>query len=236
MPVSAERPPEAAELDFASILDDLCRTATPGDDRPWSTGDLARACQEQGQDITSAYIHQLRTGARDNPTIAHVHALAAALNVHPAALVGGTRRPVREGERAGWRPEAVDHLVQILHSPDSEPWTAQKIAETIAARQRWGKISTKHVRHLIRGHDNPYLRTVLALADCFHVPPAYFFDEEYAARMDADTANIKALFATGIRSLATRISRSAAHKPATYQAAVNAILKAREHGQTGDKT
>ncbi|WP_189061586.1 hypothetical protein [Longimycelium tulufanense] len=234
MPVSDKGgPPEATDLNVAAILDELCRTP-PGRKDPWTNGEVARACQAQGQEIADTYVQALRTGERDNPTVAHLQALAAALDVHPAALVGGTRRRVRDGERAGWRPEAVRHLTDTVYPLTRGPWTADEIAQAITDRGRWGRISTKYVRTLIKGHPNPFLKTVLGLSDHFGVPPAYFFDDEFARTVDEEAAAFKEFLRSGVVAMVTRAEQQSARRGAPRRAALRAIRHAL--GQTGDRT
>lgn len=74
---AAKRPSMAAKLDH------LFRTVRPGGgEREFSYREVARAIEEAGEvSISASYIHQLRTGLKDNPTLRHVEALAGFFGV-----------------------------------------------------------------------------------------------------------------------------------------------------------
>lgn len=77
--------PEPDGHTLAQRLDHLFRTVHPRDRGPYSYVEVAKAIEERGgPTISSTYIWQLRTGARDNPTKRHLEALAAFFGVSPA--------------------------------------------------------------------------------------------------------------------------------------------------------
>jgi transcriptional regulator with XRE-family HTH domain len=68
----------------AKKLDHLMRTVHPAGRGPYSYGEVARAITEGGGQISATYIWQLRTGVKDNPTVAHLTALADFFGVRPS--------------------------------------------------------------------------------------------------------------------------------------------------------
>ena len=75
--------PEQNDVTFAAKLDRLFRTVRPGGGpREFSYREVARGIEEQGDvTISASYVHQLRTGAKDNPTIKHLESIAAFFGV-----------------------------------------------------------------------------------------------------------------------------------------------------------
>jgi transcriptional regulator with XRE-family HTH domain len=68
---------------FATKLDRLFRTVRPaGGSREFSYREVARGIEQRGDvTISASYLHQLRTGAKDNPTIKHLEAIASFFGV-----------------------------------------------------------------------------------------------------------------------------------------------------------
>lgn len=65
-------------------LNHLFVTVHPKDRGPYSNEEVAAAIRERGGAISGAYIWQLRTGKKDNPTLKHLEALAGFFGVPPA--------------------------------------------------------------------------------------------------------------------------------------------------------
>lgn len=82
--------------------------------------------------------------------------------------------------------------------------------EEVAAALREGggpTISATYVWQLRKGlRDNPTKRHLEALANFFGVPPAYFFDEAAAERIDAELELLNALRDASVRQIALRAS------------------------------
>lgn len=219
------------ERSFAAVLDGLCRH--PGDRRrPCSNVELSEVIRERGGDVGHAYISQLRTGRRDNPTRQTIEELAAALGVHPARLVGG-RRKARDGKRPSWSA-ALRYLFDNVYPPDRGPYTAEEVAAAISANGRYGSISASYVRELLSGEsDNPRLKHILGLADHFGAEPAYFFDHELADQVNAEITDFVELRDAGVVTFVTRMAeQAAALRPELRHAAVQALTSALEEGQS----
>lgn len=193
---------------------------------------LADAVKRRGGEIGHGYISQLRLGGKDNPTRQTIEDLAGALGVHPACFVGG-RRELRPGERAGWRRGALARLFDAVHPPDRGPWSPEEVAAAISERGLYGTISASYIRELLSGaSDNPRLKHILGLADHFGADPAYFFDDEFAAQVDAELNDFVALRQLGVVEFVTRLAeRPAELSPEARAAAVEGIRQALEHGE-----
>lgn len=77
---TAETPRSLAEK-----LDQLFKVVHPRDRGEFTYREVAAEIQARGgPTISASYIHQLRTGAKDNPTKKHLEALAALFGVSPA--------------------------------------------------------------------------------------------------------------------------------------------------------
>lgn len=216
---------------FAAILDDLC-VNPPNRAGRFTNVALAAAVRDRGGDIGHGYISQLRLGVKDNPTRQTIEDLAGALGVHPACFVGG-RREVRPGETPGWRRGALAKLFQAVHPPQRGPWSPEEVAADISERGRYGTISASYIRELLGNvSDNPRLKHILGLSDHFGADPAYFFDDEVAALVDAELDDFVALRALGVVEFVTRLAESPAElSPQARAAAVEGFKQALEGGE-----
>jgi transcriptional regulator with XRE-family HTH domain len=67
---------------FAERLDHLFRTVHPPGRGEYSYREVAKAIEDSGgPTISASYLHQLRTGLKDNPTKRHIEALAGFFGV-----------------------------------------------------------------------------------------------------------------------------------------------------------
>jgi len=70
---------------FAARLDHLFRTVHPPHRGEYSYREVAKAVEDAGgPTISASYLHQLRTGAKDNPTKRHIEALAQFFGIPPS--------------------------------------------------------------------------------------------------------------------------------------------------------
>lgn len=76
--------PDSGERTFADRLTRLIDARRMPDGAPWTSSSLARALTAQGVPTTHSYVSQLRSGQRDNPTMALVKAIAGVFEVPPA--------------------------------------------------------------------------------------------------------------------------------------------------------
>ncbi|ONI82647.1 hypothetical protein ALI22I_42205 [Saccharothrix sp. ALI-22-I] len=186
---------------FADILDELC--LHPGDRPRYTNVELAEQIRLDGGEITHTYISQLRRGDKDNPTCRTIEGLANALRVHPACFVGGRTR-LHEGERPTLRRGALKHLFNTVYPANRGPFSPEEVAARISGGP-YGSISATYIRELLAGtSDNPRLKHILGLAEAFGAAPAYFFDDELAARVDEQLETRLAMDKLGVNTVILR--------------------------------
>ena len=98
----------------------------------------------------------------------------------------------------------VNHLFTVVRPANGDEYTFDEVAEAIKA-QGGPTISATYLWQLRKGlRDNPTKRHLEALAGFFGVPPAYFFDDAEAERVDAELALLSALRDAPVRHIALR--------------------------------
>lgn len=120
--------------------------------------------------------------------------------------------------------DKIDHLFEIVRPAKGE-YTHEQVAKAI--EERGGPtISASYLWQLRKGlRNNPTMKHLEALADFFGVPPAYFFDEAAAERIDAELDLLAALRDTDVRHVALRASGLSTQ---TLKAITDMIERARE--------
>ncbi|MGE0544381.1 MAG: XRE family transcriptional regulator [Dehalococcoidia bacterium] len=102
--------------------------------------------------------------------------------------------------------ERLNHLFNTIHPRDRGEYSFEEVADAIRARGG-PTISATYLWQLRKGlRDNPTKKHLEALADFFGVSPAYFFNEEAAARIDAELELLAALRDASVRQIALRAS------------------------------
>jgi transcriptional regulator with XRE-family HTH domain len=188
---------------FAAVLNDLCTQPVDGRRRHTNV-ELAETIRSHGGEITHTYISQLRKGHKDNPTCRTIEDLADALDVHPAVFVGG-RRDRNKGHRPRWRRGALKTLFELVHPPGRGPFSPEEVATAIATTGRYGRISPTYIRELLSGaSDNPRLKHILGLASHFGAEPAYFFDDDLAARVNEQLQAYQVMDQLGVNTVIMR--------------------------------
>jgi transcriptional regulator with XRE-family HTH domain len=100
--------------------------------------------------------------------------------------------------------QKLDHLFRTVHPSQRGEYTFEEVAEEIRARGG-PTISATYIWQLRKGlRDNPTKKHLEALADYFGVPPAYFFDNDAATRIDAELDLLVAIRDSPVRELALR--------------------------------
>ena len=100
--------------------------------------------------------------------------------------------------------DKLNRLFETIHPRDRGEYSAEEVAEAIRARGG-PTISATYIWYLRKGlRDNPTRKHLAALAEFFGVSPAYFFDDELAARIDGELHLLAALRDSSIRHLALR--------------------------------
>ena len=98
----------------------------------------------------------------------------------------------------------VNHLFTVVRPANGDEYTFEEVADAIKA-QGGPTISATYLWQLRKGlRDNPTKRHLEALAGFFGVPPAYFFDDTEADRINAELALLSALRDAPVRHIALR--------------------------------
>jgi transcriptional regulator with XRE-family HTH domain len=100
--------------------------------------------------------------------------------------------------------EKIDTLFQVVRRPNREQFSHEEVAK--ACREATGEtFSATYLWQLRTGRrDNPTKRHLEALAQFFHVPVAYFFDDDQGAAIAKELELLGALRDAGVRSVALR--------------------------------
>lgn len=102
--------------------------------------------------------------------------------------------------------EKLNHLFATVHPSGRPERSSEEVAEAISARGG-PTISATYIWQLRKGlRDNPTKKHLEALADFFGVPPAYFFNDAAAVRIDAELDLLSALRDAPVRQVALRAS------------------------------
>lgn len=117
----------------------------------------------------------------------------------------------------------LNRLFRTVHPAGRGEYSNEEVAEAI--RLRGGPtISTAYLWLLRKGsRDNPTRKHLAALADFFGVPPAYFFDDAAAERIDAELDLLLALRDTPIRHIALRAAGLSAESLATIAEVIERV-------------
>lgn len=100
--------------------------------------------------------------------------------------------------------EKLEYLFRTVREPGRREYGNEEVAAAIA-RDQDVTISASYIWYLRTGQrDNPTFKHLNALAKFFGVPPAYFFDEETGARVEAELALLAAMKDAGVRGVALR--------------------------------
>lgn len=120
--------------------------------------------------------------------------------------------------------EKIDRLFKAVHPAEGE-YTHEEVATAI--REAGGPtISATYLWQLRKGvRNNPTLRHLEALSEFFGVPPAYFFDDEVSARIDAELSLLASFRDVSVRQVALRASGLSAE---SIQAIVEMIERVRK--------
>ena len=115
-------------------------------------------------------------------------------------------------EQEGPAGDDLPHLAQRLDSlfrtvtRSDDPTQLHSSASAAAALQEQGiTVTSNHIRALRTGRrSNPSFRLLAALAELFHVPLAYFSDDEVAREIDESLDALSAIRDTGVEQIMLR--------------------------------
>lgn len=99
--------------------------------------------------------------------------------------------------------DRLNRLFEAVFPPGRGPHTS---AEVIAALRAEGiTMSAPYLSQLRSGNrTNPSTATMAALANFFRIKPAFFTDDEYYERLDAELSWLSSVREEGIRRIATQ--------------------------------
>jgi transcriptional regulator with XRE-family HTH domain len=129
--------------------------------------------------------------------------------------------------RGGGRSLAdrLDFLFRTVRPAGRGEYSHEEVSAEMG-RRGGPTISTTYVWQLRRGlRDNPTKKHIEALASFFGVPPAYFFDDAAAERIDAELELLAAMRDQGVRQVALR---SAGLSSRSLQAITDMVEQARQ--------
>jgi transcriptional regulator with XRE-family HTH domain len=92
-------PHPVTRIPFSTLLDRLFVEQMGPDGKPWSLSAVARELTARGLPTTQSYVSQLRSGDRNNPTLAYLTALAEVFGVPTSYFVGdGALEPALQAD------------------------------------------------------------------------------------------------------------------------------------------
>lgn len=114
----------------------------------------------------------------------------------------------------------LDRLFRTVHPAGRGEYSLQEVATAI--RDAGGPtISASYIWQLRKGvKDNPTKKHMEALAHFFGVAPTYFFDDDAAARIEAELTLLSALRDAGVRQVALRTAGLSARSVSAIEAIV----------------
>src|SRR6266536_2093419 len=136
---------------------------------------------------------------------------------------GGASISEAEAPRPTSLSQKLDNLFRTVHPSNRGEFTFEEVAEEIRARGG-PTISATYIWQLRKGlRDNPTKKHLEALAGFFGVSPAYFFDDEAAARITAELDLLAALRDSSVRQIALRANGLSAHSLRTIASIVEHV-------------
>ncbi|GAA1288106.1 helix-turn-helix transcriptional regulator [Saccharothrix xinjiangensis] len=128
----------------------------------------------------------------------------------------------------GGRP-LTEQLRRLFESvrPKGRTWTNQEVADELKVINPSLRVSGSYLSSLRTGkRTNPSTELLTALAKFFGISPAYFFDDEYAERVNSQLAALRALDQSGVRAVALRAEGLSAENLAIVRVVLDQVRKA----------
>lgn len=121
--------------------------------------------------------------------------------------------------------ELLRRLIAIVRRPDGTEWTGKDIVAT--ARANDVELSESHLSELRRGvKTNPTMRVLVALADVFEVPVAYFFgDPQIVEETEAELELRAAMRDAQVIQVAARAADLSPAQRAAFQRVLTSTLR-----------
>lgn len=131
--------------------------------------------------------------------------------------------------------EKLNYLFSTIHPRDRGEYSYEEVADALRARGG-PTVSATYLWQLRKGlRDNPTKKHLEALADFFGVSPAYFFDDEAAARIDAELELLTALRDASVRQLALRASGLSPQSLSTIAEMIERVRQLEGVSDAGDR-
>jgi len=122
--------------------------------------------------------------------------------------------------------DRLARLFATVHPNGRGPYLLQEVAAAITAEGDV-KMSASYLSQLRSGQKtNPSAAAVNALATFFHVDTKYFFDDDYASRMDRDLEMLVKLRDSGVRNIAARAADLSPTSRQTIESLIETLRKA----------
>jgi transcriptional regulator with XRE-family HTH domain len=100
--------------------------------------------------------------------------------------------------------EKLEYLFRTVREPGRREYSNEEVSAAVA-RDQGVTVSASYIWYLRTGQrDNPTFKHLNALARFFGVPPAYFFDDDFSVRVEAELALLTAMKDAGVRDVALR--------------------------------
>jgi len=124
---------EGGQLSLAERLERCFQVMHPRDRDAFTNKEVAEGLQSHGVQVSEQYVHMLRTGARDNPTIGVLRALSHFFFVPPTYFLGSDREIEEIDAQLAYlqavrSPEARDF---ILRAGEATPETLRAVAHLL---------------------------------------------------------------------------------------------------------
>jgi transcriptional regulator with XRE-family HTH domain len=129
--------------------------------------------------------------------------------------------------------EKIDTLFQVVRRPTYEQFSHEEVAK--ACREWSGEsFSATYLWQLRTGRrDNPTKRHLEALAHFFHVPVAYFFDDDRGSAIAKELELLGALRDAEVRSVALRAVNLSAEGIGTISDMIDVIARREKSARRG---
>ncbi|SKE06668.1 ESX-1 secretion-associated regulator EspR [Mycobacteroides abscessus subsp. massiliense] len=129
--------------------------------------------------------------------------------------------------------QRLAHLMQTVYPAGRGPYTLGEVVAGIA--DHGAIISVPYLSHLRNGtRTNPKPEIVTALAAFFKVSPAYFYDDDYAQKVDEDLSLLVRLRDAKVREIAERSHALSATSRQVVADMVNHLRKVEGIPEAGD--
>jgi transcriptional regulator with XRE-family HTH domain len=150
-------------------------------------------------------------------------------NDDPDVVSDASQIPERPRETLS---QKLDRLFRTVHPRGRGEYSPDEVSAAIASRGG-PTISSSYLHMLRKGQrDNPTKKHLEALADFFGVPPAYFFDDDEAARISAELDLLIALRDLEVRQIALRATGLSAESLATVREVVERVRQLEGLGES----